>query len=174
MDGSGFFAGHLGQAPGRPSGGGCQQKPQTLGLEYGADGPQKGGLAGPGPAGDDPDSMGTDPFEDLELFGREVNGKLLMHLRGNTPGLCLHRLNGNSQHCLEAPGQSLLLVVDALDEGAALQDEGSILRLLADNLHQLPPWLKVVIATRPVDIVLGHFPVVSWTWNQMQTGLRRM
>jgi TIR domain/AAA ATPase domain len=57
------------------------------------------------------------------------------------------------------PGGTRYIVIDALDEAADARSDGSVSipRLLAGALQSFPPWLKLVVTTRPHDRVLPLF-----------------
>src|SRR5262249_45025197 len=54
---------------------------------------------------------------------------------------------------LPPPGVMKLPVVDSLDE-AATQDGETILDVLVKQVPDLPPWLRVVMTTRPEEPIL--------------------
>ena len=89
-------AGDFGHAPGGPAGGRGQQILPAHGGQDGGDGPDQGGLAGAGPAGDDHDAVVKDALQDGQLGRRQLDRQALDH-RGHD-ALGIHGRGRHGDH----------------------------------------------------------------------------
>jgi len=71
------------------------------------------------------------------------------------PGSLLRRLVADPLRA-ELSAETFLLAVDALDEALAFGHR-HLARLLAERLDDLPPWLRLVLSTRPEPEILDLF-----------------
>jgi tetratricopeptide (TPR) repeat protein len=62
---------------------------------------------------------------------------------------------------VEPPSDQKFIVIDGLDEGLRRASGHSIIDVIAERIHRLPSWLRIVATTRPEPAVLSSFSGVK-------------
>ena len=93
------------------------------------------------------------------MKGGQITGVVLEHLTLADPKQELESLLTASLSAMHAPARPILILLDSLDEAFTYNPSENLVTLLA-GLSNLPPWVRIILTSRPEDRVLSYFAVV--------------
>jgi hypothetical protein len=86
----------------------------------------------------------------------EVKGVVVNNLSTNRTSDTLRLVLNYSLATLPAPQQAILILLDSLDEAMTFNDRENLVTLLA-HIDDLPPWIRLILTSRPDGRVLAEF-----------------
>ena len=90
------------------------------------------------------------------LNGGQITGVVINNLTITDPKQEIESLFTAPLSAMPTPAQPVLILLDSLDEAFTYNPSENLVTLLA-GLHNLPPWVRIILTSRPEDRVLSYF-----------------